>query len=151
MTTSEAIKHIREHYHISQNDLSDLLNASVRTIQHWEQGDYEPHGTAVRLIQLLTKNDEIFAELKSMKGAERIMYLDHDNEARTIMGIQFQNDEEYQSSLNAIINNMYDGWQPTLDDIQMAHDFYISGPLNIQEILRRVRARGAVSTNEKLE
>jgi len=70
--------------------------------------------------------------------------LEHDDQAFTIMGVPFRNEEEYRSSLNAIINNMYEGFEPTVDDIKMSQEFYTKGPLSAEEILKRVRARNAV-------
>ncbi len=142
--TAQNIKFIRQHYGISQQRLATLLSVSVRTVQHWEQADYTPSGPAVKLIQLLAKNDAVFTELTSIEEDDQIMYLEHDDQALTIMGVPFRNEEEYRSSLNAIINNMYEGFEPTVDDIKMSQEFYTQGPLSAEEILKRVRARNAV-------
>ncbi|AKP64294.1 XRE family transcriptional regulator [Levilactobacillus koreensis JCM 16448] len=143
--TATTMKYIRRHYGVSQSELAQLLNASVRTVQHWEQGDYEPSGTAVKLIQLLAKNDAIFTELSLMKEDEGIMYLEHDDQALTIMGVQFRNEKEYRATMNAVVSNMYEGFEPTLDDIQMARDADdLERPMTAKEVLDRVNARNSV-------
>lgn len=144
--TAATLKFIRRHYHISQQELATLLNASPRTVQHWEQGDYVPSGTAVKLIQLLAKNDAVFTELVGMKGDEGIMYLDHNDQELTILGVAFRNEREYRATLNAVVNNMYEGFEPTVADIKLLREMdNRDEPMTTQEILNWIDARDAVS------
>ncbi|WP_318764799.1 helix-turn-helix domain-containing protein [Lactiplantibacillus carotarum] len=142
------IKNIRQHYRISQEKLATLLNTSVRTVQHWEQGDYEPSGTAVRLIQILSMNDDIFAELERIKGRVTLMYLKHNDQKLTIMDVPFRNRQEYQATLDGFINNMYEGFEPTVTDVKMAQEANERGyAMTPEEILARLRSGNSV-TNE---
>ncbi|WP_125547226.1 helix-turn-helix domain-containing protein [Levilactobacillus lindianensis] len=142
--TAKSIKFIRQHYGISQKYLATLLNVSVRTVQHWEQDDYAPSGPAVKLIQLLANHDVIFTALARLEEDDEIMYLEHDDQALTIMGVAFRNEKEYRATLEAIINNMYEGFEPTVDDVKMSQEVYTTGPLSAKEILKRVQARNTV-------
>lgn len=54
--TPEDIKKIRESLHLSQQEFSDLVFVSVRTLQNWEQGRRQPQGPALALLMIL-KND----------------------------------------------------------------------------------------------
>ena len=49
--------------------------------------------------------------------------------------------------MNAIISNMYEGFEPTKEDVQDARRFYDEGPISAQEMLARIRT----STNRKAE
>ena len=75
------------------------------------------------------------------------MYLEHDDQKFTIMGVQFRNQEEYRATMNAIISNMYEGFEPTKEHVQDARRFYDEGPISAQEMLARIRT----STNRKAE
>lgn len=143
--TAKNIKVIRQHYGISQKHLATLLNVSVRTVQHWEQDDYAPSGPAVKLIQLLANNDAIFTELARLEEDDDIMYLEHDDQALTIMGVAFRNEEEYRATLDAIINNMYEGFEPTVDDVKLAREADDLGrPLTGEEVLAKINAKRSV-------
>ncbi|AYC72425.1 helix-turn-helix domain-containing protein [Lactiplantibacillus plantarum] len=146
-TTATILKEIRQHYQISQAKLAKLLNTSVRTVQHWEQADYQPSGTAVRLIQILATDDAVYTALTNLEEENTIMYLEHDDQKFTIMGVQFRNQEEYRATMNAIISNMYEGFEPTKEDVQDARRFYDEGPISAQEMLAKIRT----STNRKAE
>jgi len=143
--TAQNIKFIRQHYGISQRRLASLLNVSVRTVQHWEQADYAPSGPAVKLIQLLANNDAVFTALTSIEEDEAIMYLEHDDQAFTIMGVPFRNEAEYRATLDATISNMYEGFEPTVADIELAREADDLGrPLTGAEVLAKINARNSV-------
>ena len=48
--TAEAIRRLREHLHVSQAVFAAYLNASVSTVQKWENGEKKPSGAALRLL-----------------------------------------------------------------------------------------------------
>lgn len=137
-STAATLKQIRQHYRISQAQLAKLLNTSVRTVQHWEQADYQPSGAAVRLIQILAADDAVLPALTQFKEDDQIMYLEHDDQRLTIMDVPFRNRKEYRATLNAIISNMYEGFEPTKFDIQMAQRSYVEGSPTVQEMLDQI-------------
>lgn len=57
---SEAIRAIREHYHLSQADFAHQLNVSIRSLAAWENGTQKPSGAAVKLLTIV-KNKGIEA------------------------------------------------------------------------------------------
>lgn len=50
------IKKIRTTLGLSQQEFSDLVFVSIRTLQNWEQGRRHPQGPALALLMIL-KND----------------------------------------------------------------------------------------------
>ena len=52
------VKHIREHYRLSQSEFATLLGISIKTLQNWEQGRRAPRGTARILLQVAAKHPE---------------------------------------------------------------------------------------------
>mgnify|MGYP003381713020 CR=1 FL=1 len=53
--TAEAIRCLREHLHVSQAVFAAYLNASVSTVQKWENGDKKPSGAALRLLSVIER------------------------------------------------------------------------------------------------
>ena len=53
--TAEAIRHLREHLHVSQAVFAAYLNASVSTVQKRENGDKKPSGAALRLLSVIER------------------------------------------------------------------------------------------------
>jgi putative transcriptional regulator len=53
--TAEAIRRLREHLHISQAVFAAYLNASVSTVQKWENGEKKPSGAALRLLSVIER------------------------------------------------------------------------------------------------
>jgi len=53
--TAEAIRRLREHLHVSQAVFAAYLNASVSTVQKWENGDKKPSGAALRLLSVIER------------------------------------------------------------------------------------------------
>ena len=53
--TAEAIRRLREHFHVSQSVFAAYLNASVSTVQKWENGDNKPSGAALRLLSIIER------------------------------------------------------------------------------------------------
>lgn len=47
------VKKIRNNLHLSRQEFADRFGFSVRTLQHWEQGDRCSHGPARILLLLL--------------------------------------------------------------------------------------------------
>lgn len=53
--TAEAIRRLREHLHVSQAVFAAYLNASVSTVQKWENGEKKPSGAALRLLSVIER------------------------------------------------------------------------------------------------
>lgn len=53
--SSEDIRAMREKLQISQTVLATVLNTSVSTIRKWEQGDKQPSGPSLKLLNLLDR------------------------------------------------------------------------------------------------
>lgn len=49
------VRKIREKLKLSRQDFADSFGFSIRTVQHWEQGDRHPHGPARILLLLLQR------------------------------------------------------------------------------------------------
>ena len=54
--TAEMIKRLRERLNISQAVFAAYTNASISTVQKWENGDKKPSGAAVRLLSVIERN-----------------------------------------------------------------------------------------------
>ncbi len=52
------IKHIRESYHLTQENFAAMLGISVRTLRNWEQGRRVPEGPAMVLLRVAEKHPE---------------------------------------------------------------------------------------------
>lgn len=53
--TAETIRSLRERLHISQGVFAAYLNASVSTVQKWENGEKKPSGAALRLLSVIDR------------------------------------------------------------------------------------------------
>ena len=53
--TAQAIRRLREHLHVSQSVFAAYLNASVSTVQKWENGEKKPSGAALRLLSVIER------------------------------------------------------------------------------------------------
>jgi putative transcriptional regulator len=53
--TAEAIRRLRERLHVSQAVFAAYLNASVSTVQKWENGEKKPSGAALRLLSVIER------------------------------------------------------------------------------------------------
>ena len=53
--TAEMIRRLRESLHISQAVFAAYLNASISTVQKWENGDKKPSGAAARLLSVIKR------------------------------------------------------------------------------------------------
>ena len=61
----KAITQLRKKLNISQQVLALLLNVSVQTVQAWEQSRNIPSGAALRLMQIVKENPDIFLHVKA--------------------------------------------------------------------------------------
>ena len=57
------VKSIREKLNLSRQEFADSFGFSARTLQHWEQGDRNPHGPARVLLLLLQREPKIIAKI----------------------------------------------------------------------------------------
>lgn len=53
--TTETIKRLRENLHVSQAVFAAYMNASVSTVQKWENGKKKPSGAAARLLSVIER------------------------------------------------------------------------------------------------
>ncbi len=53
--SAAAIRHLRENFHVSQAVFAAYLNASVSTVQKWENGEKKPSGAALRLLSVIER------------------------------------------------------------------------------------------------
>lgn len=53
--TANQIKKIRTRQKVSQEVFAKLLNISIRTVQAWEQGEQQPRGMALKLLNLVAQ------------------------------------------------------------------------------------------------
>jgi len=59
------VRAIREKLKLSRQKFADCFGFSIRTLQHWEQGDRHPHGPARVLLLLLQREPETIAGILS--------------------------------------------------------------------------------------
>jgi len=52
----DEIKQIRKNLGLSQQQFSQLVYVSVKTLQNWEQGRRQPQGPALALLMILKKD-----------------------------------------------------------------------------------------------
>lgn len=57
------VKSIREELNLSRQEFADSFGFSARTLQHWEQGNRNPHGAARVLLLLLQREPKIIAKI----------------------------------------------------------------------------------------
>lgn len=50
------IKKMRLHERLSQPIFAHILNVSSSTVKHWEIGDKQPSGAALKLLNIIKKN-----------------------------------------------------------------------------------------------
>ena len=54
--SKEEIVKLRKKLKVSQAAFAVLLNISTKTVQKWEQGEYQPNGSSLKLLTI-AKND----------------------------------------------------------------------------------------------
>lgn len=57
------VRAIREKLKLSRKEFADSFGFSPRTLQHWEQGDRSPHGSAKVLLVLLQREPAMIAKI----------------------------------------------------------------------------------------
>ncbi len=57
-----AIRQARKQLGLSQPAFADMLHTSVATLRDWEQGRFNPPGSAVLLAQIAVDHPEVIAE-----------------------------------------------------------------------------------------
>ena len=62
MNYTKAIKDLREKLLISQDELADLLDVSIQTVNRWENGKHEPTIKAKRKLKKLFDDNKINLE-----------------------------------------------------------------------------------------
>lgn len=59
------VKNIRAKVGMSQNEFASAFGISVSTLRHWERGDRTPHGPALVLLNVVSKEPK--AVLKALR------------------------------------------------------------------------------------
>ncbi|MGH7486930.1 MAG: helix-turn-helix domain-containing protein, partial [bacterium] len=59
---AKAIANLRKQLHMSQPLFADVLNVSPAAVKAWEQGQNEPGGAALRLLQIVEAHPEVILE-----------------------------------------------------------------------------------------
>jgi putative transcriptional regulator len=65
------VRLIRENLHLSRQAFADRFGFSSRTLQHWEQGDRNPQGSAKVLLLLLQREPAIIESILSQNAKNR--------------------------------------------------------------------------------
>ncbi len=60
------VKNIRANIGMSQNEFASAFGISVSTLRHWERGDRTPHGPALVLLNVVSKEPK--AVLKALSN-----------------------------------------------------------------------------------
>ena len=60
------VKNIRTNIGMSQNEFASAFGISVSTLRHWERGDRKPHGPALVLLNVVSKEPK--AVLKALSN-----------------------------------------------------------------------------------
>ncbi len=60
------VKNIRANIGMSQNEFASAFGISVSTLRHWERGDRRPHGPALVLLNVVSKEPK--AVLKALSN-----------------------------------------------------------------------------------
>ena len=58
--SKEEIKEIRKEQNMTQKFFAEVLGVSVKTVEAWEAGTSSPSGVANRMLELITKDGELF-------------------------------------------------------------------------------------------
>ncbi|KAB2823608.1 NadS family protein [Aliivibrio finisterrensis] len=56
------VKAIREQLHVTQKELAQAMDVSVDTVKSWEQGRRNPTGLASKVLNLLSKEPELYSK-----------------------------------------------------------------------------------------
>ncbi|MES2216874.1 MAG: helix-turn-helix domain-containing protein [Pseudomonadota bacterium] len=62
------VKLIRKNLNLSRQDFADSFGFSIRTLQHWEQGNRRPQGPAKILLLLLQRDPKTIRNILYLKG-----------------------------------------------------------------------------------
>lgn len=92
--------------------LSTLSAALNKPIENW----------SVRILNAVSQTTgERPSEVLQQLQPENFE-LELDDEQLTIQGVQFDDEYTYANVLNAVLSNVYEGWQPTMQDVQRGKD-----------------------------
>ena len=69
--------------------------------------------------------------------------IDIDRENLTLMGVKFPSLSALESTANAIGSNMFEGFEPTTESVEIIRD-YILGKISISELLDITKAKAYV-------
>ncbi len=61
------IRNLRKEYNLTRSDLARFLGVSTKTIINWETAAIKPHGSAIRLMQMIELKPSILKEFPFLK------------------------------------------------------------------------------------
>lgn len=63
------------------------------------------------------------------------MSFTYDNQKQTINGIHFHNADDYRTIRDSILFNVFEGWQPTNEDVNRSiYDYYYPSQYSIDNL-----------------
>lgn len=64
-------------------------------------------------------------------------------EELTIMGVEFDDSNTFESTANALGSNMFEGFEPTPNGVRIIKD-YVEGQITLQEMVALAKAKAYV-------
>lgn len=84
------VRLIRKKLSLSRQEFADRYGFSIRTLQHWEQGDRHPHGSAMILLLLLQRDPKT---IENILWDKNFHYPHKVKDLRELRGkVKFRND-----------------------------------------------------------
>jgi len=68
---ARAVRALRRHMKLSQDELATALGTRQQTVSEWETGRYRPRGTSATLLTIIAERAEFEYEAKSAKTEKR--------------------------------------------------------------------------------
>lgn len=139
MNDAEMIKLIRSKYELTQKNLATMLNVSLTAVKSWEGSTRSPNGSARRLMQLMLRKPDVINYLAEVEEETLMINLNVNKEKLEIMGVPFSSKADFDATVSSIANSMYEGYQPTMEDVQLFANHQM--PETAEGILKLLRAR----------
>nr|WP_294468402.1 helix-turn-helix domain-containing protein [uncultured Sellimonas sp.] len=85
--SAEEVKAIRQRLHLKQRELADLMNVSVKTVEHWESSKGTVKGAAAVLLGILWDRSWLAEKLEIPEKVFplRLRYMYHDRLCTVMM------------------------------------------------------------------
>ena len=72
--TNREIKNFRKRFSMTQKELAELLNVSVKTVESWEREGATVRGRAVTSLRLIYENPELYKKIQIKEKAGKIRF-----------------------------------------------------------------------------